>query len=120
MKPNFLFISVDQQRFDCVGYSGRRPWLKRQISTELRHEGIWFDQAYTPIPICCPARQSLVCGQRAERFGALWNYDQGIPVRSLEKEAYSWARELQRSGYHTAYVGAWHGEPGIYTARFWL
>ena len=110
MKPNFLFISVDQQRFDCVGYSGRRP-VKTPNIDRIAHEGIWFDQAYTPIPICCPARQSLVCGQRAERFGALWNYDQGIPVRSLEKEAYSWARELQRSGYHTAYVGAWHGSP---------
>ena len=68
MKPNFLFISVDQQRFDCVGYSGRRP-VKTPNIDRIAHEGIWFDQAYTPIPICCPARNMAGCTPRFRNTG---------------------------------------------------
>ncbi len=70
-----------------------------------------FDQSFTPLPTCCPARQALICGRRPERYGALLNYDQGIPVHSLTPDAFSWARELNADGYKTAYVGKWHVSP---------
>ena len=111
-KPNLLFISTDQLRFDCLGYKNRYP-VKTPNLDRLAARGMDFDHSYCPIPICCPARQSLVCGKRAESFGALWNYDQGTPVGSLPKEAFSWARALSAAGYQNGYVGKWHVSPTL-------
>jgi len=110
MKPNILFISTDQQRWDCLGFNDRYP-VKTPNIDRLAAEGIRFDQSYTPLPTCCPARQSLICGKRPESFGGLWNYDQGTPVGVLTPDAFSWARELHKDGYHTGYVGKWHVSP---------
>lgn len=112
MKPNILFICCDQQRFDCLGFNEKYP-VKTPNLDRIAREGIQFNNSYTPLPTCCPARQSLLCGQRAERFGALWNYDMGIPVGSIQKDAFSWARELQNAGYRTGYVGKWHASPTL-------
>lgn len=112
MKPNILFISCDQQRWDCVGFNHRYP-VKTPNIDRLAEEGMAFDNSYTPLPTCCPARQALVCGLRPERFGALWNYDQGIPVDSLHGDAFSWARSLSQVGYQTGYVGKWHVSPTL-------
>ncbi len=112
MKPNILFISCDQQRWDCLGFNGRYPVKTPNIDL-LAAEGICFDQSYTPLPTCAPARQALVCGKRPESFGALCNFDQGIPVSSLGKDAYSWARDLQNAGYRTGYIGNWHVSPTL-------
>ena len=110
MKPNVLFISTDQQRWDCLGFNNRYP-VKTPNIDWLAAEGIRFDHSYTPLPTCCPSRQALVCGKRPESFGGLWNYDQGPPVSALPADAFSWARELRDSGYRTGYVGKWHVSP---------
>lgn len=34
--PNFLFVLVDDQPFDAVGFSGRYPFLKPLILTVLK------------------------------------------------------------------------------------
>ena len=112
MRPNILFISCDQQRFDCLGFNHKYP-VKTPNLDRLAAEGIRFNNAYTPLPTCCPARQSLICGKRAESFGAHWNYDMGIPVASIGKDAFSWARELHTLGYRTGYVGKWHVSPTL-------
>lgn len=112
MKPNILFICCDQQRWDCVGFNRRYP-VRTPNLDRLAAEGMCFDNSYTPIPVCAPARQAMICGRRPERFGALWNYDQGIPASSLPAEAFSWVRELQRAGYRNAHVGSWEISPTL-------
>jgi len=110
MRPNILFISCDQQRWDCVGFNDRYP-VKTPNIDRLAREGISFDNSYTPLPTCCPARQALLCGKRPERFGALWNFDQGTPVGHISADAFSWAGSLKDLGYKTGYVGKWHVSP---------
>jgi arylsulfatase A-like enzyme len=72
---------------------------------------MWFDNAYTPIPLCCPARQALLNGRRPEAFGAHWNYDITSLIPALEPAEYSWPRELQDIGYKSGYFGKWHVNP---------
>ena len=112
MKPNILFISCDQQRWDCLGFNNRYP-VKTPNIDRLAAEGISFDNSYTPLPTCCPARQALLCGKRPERYGALWNFDQGTPVGSVPADAFSWAASLSDMGYRTGYVGKWHVSPTL-------
>jgi hypothetical protein len=60
-KPNILFILSDQHRYDTIGYSNDYPVLTPNLD-RLAAEGASFRNAYTPIPLCCPARQSLLAG----------------------------------------------------------
>ena len=107
MRPNILFICSDQQRRDCLGYVGRYP-VKTPNIDRLAADGVDFSEAYTPNPICVPARRSMVCGRRPEHVGTLYNYDQGIPSIPFGTENYSWSRDLSASGYKCGYIGAWH------------
>lgn len=109
-QPNILLIMADQLRYDCIGYSRMAPVSTPNIDT-LAVEGLWFSSAYSHIPVCGPARQSLVCGQRPETFGGLWNHSIALKVGALEPEAYSWARSLQEAGYRNSYVGKWDVHP---------
>jgi arylsulfatase A-like enzyme len=109
-RPNILFIQSDQHRHDGLGSAGRCPVLTPHLDA-LAQEGVRFTDAYTPIPICCPARQALINGRRPEAFGALWNFDNSFSVQHLSPEDYSWPRELKESGYQTGYVGKWHVHP---------
>lgn len=111
MKPNILFISCDQQRWDCLGFNHRYPVQTPNLD-RLAAEGMRFNNSYTPLPVCCPAREALICGKRPERIGALCNYD-NVPLRLISKDEFSWARELAADGYRTGYVGKWHVSPEL-------
>lgn len=109
-RPNILFILSDQHRYDCVGRSNAFP-VKTPNIDRLAAQGMWFSNAFTPIPLCCPARQALLNGRRPEAFGGLWNYDNTLKVSALEPNEYSWPRDLQKCGYKNGYVGKWHVNP---------
>ena len=115
-KPNLLFIMADQLRYDALGYAGRfsisTPNLDR-----LASEGAFFSKAYTPIPVCAPARQSLLSGRSADSFGALWNYD-FIPTNTVRGNDPSWIHALVERGYRTSLVGQWHASPEEAPAAF--
>lgn len=105
-KPNILFILSDQHRYDCIGYSRDYP-VKTPNLDRLAAEGAAFANAYTPIPLCCPARQSLLHGRRPESFAAFWNADL-LPNSELPPTAYTWPKQLKENGYRNGYVGKWH------------
>lgn len=106
-RPNILLIVADQLRYDCIGYSKEYPVLTPSID-KLASEGMWFKSAFTSTPLCCPARQSLLNGRRAESFGAHWNYDITMKIPALNPSEYTWTKELKENGYMTAYIGKWH------------
>ncbi len=107
-RPHLLFIGLDQLRYDCVGYAGLAPVHTPHID-RLARQGLWFSHAFTPIPTCCPARQSLLSGQWPETHGGLWNYDNFLPVPPFV--APTWTEALRASGYQMAYIGKWHAHP---------
>lgn len=109
-KPNILFIMLDQLRYDCIGTSRMYP-VKTPNIDRLASQGLWFNQAFTPIPTCCPARQALINGRRPETFGALWNFKNGLPIPALEPTEYAWPRELGKHAYHRVLLGKWDVHP---------
>ena len=76
-RPNILLIMSDQHRYDCVGRANDYPVETPNID-KLASQGMWFEHAYTPIPLCCPTRQAFLAGKRPEALGCHWNYDQNI------------------------------------------
>lgn len=107
-KPNILIIQCDQQRYDCLGYTGNRIVSTPNIDA-LAESGIQFRNAYTPIPTSCPARQCLLSGLWPEQHGGLWNYDITLPLLLFDKD--TWTEKLHEKGYSLGYVGKWHVHP---------
>ena len=55
---NMLVLFVDQQRFDCLGCYGNETVKTPNLDRLARHS-IRFTNAYTPAPVCTPARTSF-------------------------------------------------------------
>ncbi|WP_158301817.1 sulfatase-like hydrolase/transferase [Paenibacillus mesophilus] len=115
--PNVLLITADQLRFDCIGSSGKYPVRTPHLDL-LASQSAVFSGAYSHIPVCGPARQSLLNGRRAETFGALWNYNGALPIASLEPDHYSWTQTLSENGYASAFLGKWGVNPSLDATAF--
>ena len=105
-RPNILLILSDQMRYDVIGPGKEYP-VQTPHMDAFAAQGRWFTRAFSPIPVCCPARQSMLAGRRAETFGGNWNYGLGLKVGSLPPEHYNWVREMHDAGYRTGFLGKW-------------
>ncbi len=112
---NLLLINADQLRHDSVGYRGLRPVQTPNLD-RLAAESVVYTRAFTPLPVCAPARQALLCGRHPDSFGAQWNYDQ-VPCPTVQPE-WCWPRQLREKGYHTAYLGRFHVSPTLHPDAF--
>lgn len=74
-RPNFLIISADQQRADCLGVAGRK--IITPNLDALARGGTRFDAAITPCVVCQPARASILTGQLCRTHGV---HDNGIDL----------------------------------------
>ncbi len=74
-------------------------------------EGIWYENAYTTVPTCCSARQSLLVRRRPESLGAHCNFDITLKILSLEPDEYTWTKDLSDLEYKMDYIGKWHVNP---------
>ena len=104
-KPNILLFLADQHRYDCVGCSNIRAVRTPNID-RLAKEGIVFDNAYCPTPVCAPARQSFMNGMRAESIGALWNFG-FVTTNTVQPTDWNIPKSLKDAGYENIFIGAW-------------
>jgi arylsulfatase A-like enzyme len=101
-----IFIESDQHRFDCMGITGH-PLVKTPNMDRLANEGIFFENAYTPSPICVPARTSYLCGQWPQQHGTICNFD-GECFKALDTQATVFPRILSENGVTLDFFGRWH------------
>ncbi len=99
--PNILFILADQWRAQAFGHAGDPNVRTPHIDT-LQRQGIRFINALSSVPVCCPARASLLTGQRALTHGVFLN------DVALSPDALTLPKVLVRAGYDTGYIGKWH------------
>jgi arylsulfatase A-like enzyme len=106
-RRNILFITVDQQRFDALGYAGGT--IARTPAVDgLARGGLTYRRAHVQNVVCMPSRSTMLTGQHPRTHGVIAN---GI---SLPRSAPSVARYLlERAGYRTALVGKAHFEPHL-------
>ncbi|MHB1177452.1 MAG: sulfatase-like hydrolase/transferase [Daejeonella sp.] len=106
-KPNILFIQCDQFRYDCQGKTN--AMVKTPNIDQLTDEGMFFTNAFTPIPTCCPTRQTFLSGLWPEQHKGLWNYDITLPVSLFDE--HTWTEDMTNAGYNQGYLGKWHVHP---------
>lgn len=99
-----LLITSDQQRWDTLPCYGL-DFMHTPNLDRLAREGQVFRYAFTPSPVCQPARASLMTGLDPLTHRVLNNgcwYPPQTPV---------WVREVGAAGYRTAAIGKMHFYP---------
>lgn len=100
-RPNVIVFFTDQQRWDSTGVHGNPLDLTPNFD-RMAVEGTHLYNAFTPQPVCGPARACLQTGLYATQSGCFTN---GIP---LPQDAFTLARAFGQAGYRTGYIGKWH------------
>ena len=104
-KTNVLLVFTDQQRFDTVHALGN-PVIRTPSLDRLAREGIAYTSAYSPSPVCVPARCSLAYGQYPSTTGC---YDNHYHMPSDGRPSIMDA--LSAAGYRTHGIGKCHFTP---------
>ena len=107
--PNFVIILLDDMRADDFVAMPATDVL-------VAGEGARFDNAYSPFPLCCPARASLLTGEYAHNHQVLSNKapEGGVVAFDARHTMAVW---LKRKGYSTAFIGKYLNGYGAATAR---
>ena len=124
VKPNIVFILIDDMGWRDVGFMGSTYYETPAID-QLAAQGVVFTSAYANAPNCAPTRASLMSGQYTPRHGIYTvapsargdTRDRKLLVEEtetrLDLEVVTIAEALKTAGYATASVGKWHlGGPG--------
>jgi len=100
-QSNLLVIMSDEHQSRAMGCAGH-PLVKTPHLDKLAARGTRFSNAYTPSPICVPARASFATGRYAHQ-NRLWDnampYDGSIP---------GWGHALQDKGVPVESIGKLH------------
>ncbi len=103
-RPNFVFILIDDMRWDSYGHAGH-PFIKTPNIDRVAREGAQFTNAFVTTPLCSPSRGSYLTGQYVQTHGVVGNTPAGGPIsHKLE----TFPKLLNASGYETGYFGKWH------------
>jgi len=106
--PNILHLFADQQRFDTISALGN-PFIKTPALDRLAREGTSFVNAFTPSPVCVPARAAMHYGKYPWHTGC---YDNGDPWPTAETP--NIPSLLGGAGYRTHAIGKCHFHPDLW------
>lgn len=100
-RPNLLIILSDQHQARAMSCEGH-PVVKTPNLDELAQRGTRFRNAYTPSPICVPARASFATGRYVHDIGC---WDNAMPYTGKPR---GWGHALQDQGTRVESIGKLH------------
>jgi N-acetylglucosamine-6-sulfatase len=101
-RPNIVFLLIDDQRYDAMGFMGKYPWLKTPNMDRLAREGVHFRNSFVTTSLCSPSRASFLTGQYASCHGVMNNATPWLDSNVTFLEL------LHAAGYDTGFIGKWH------------
>ena len=102
-RPNFVFILIDDLRYNALGVTGH-PFVKTPNIDRIAREGAVFERAFVTTSLCSPSRASFLTGRYVHAHGVRGNGDNA----ALSHQLVTFPKLMRDSGYETAYVGKWH------------
>ncbi|MGE0725956.1 MAG: sulfatase [Alphaproteobacteria bacterium] len=114
-RPNILLVMTDQQRADTLSCLGSRHGRTPHFDA-LAARGILFERAFSPVPMCSPARASLWTGLQMSRHGIVTNVGP-VPTVLDRLPGPTLFAALRAAGYRLGYLGKWHlgeADPGLF------
>jgi len=109
LKPNIVFLFPDQWRGDWIGKSTREKSLRTPTLERLAEEGVSFTKAFTPSPLCAPARACIATGKSYPAYGV---FNNGQDLHSHATTVY---QKLHNKGYHVMGCGKFDLHKTSYT-----
>ncbi len=108
-RPNIVLITCDQLRFDFLEAYGC-DFVKTPNIDRLASQGCVYEYAYSPNPVCIPARHNLITGLPARYHGFDDNYF-GASAKACPYYLPTFAQILNDNGYDTIAIGKMHFQP---------
>ena len=109
-RPNILLFLTDDHGAWANGCYGNRE-VRTPTLDALATLGTRFDNAYTPTPVCSPARACLLTGKTASQVGIHDWLQEAMPTVG-ERDWLGGTRTLfdylSAAGYHCGLSGKWH------------
>ena len=103
-RPNILLFLADQHRWDCLGTAGH-PNVRTPNIDRLAADGVRYDQAFCPLPVCTPSRYSMLTGLHVRQHLGWTNHC------TVPPQIPTFPRILREAGYRTDAVGKMHFTP---------
>lgn len=125
MKPNFVFILIDDMGWRDAGCFGSTFYETPNID-RLASKGMKFTNAYAACPVCSPTRASIMTGKYPARLHLTqWLSPPPMKKRLIDApwidhlplEEVTIAEALKSAGYATGLIGKWHLGGEAYSAE---
>lgn len=100
-RRNVIVIMSDEHNPAYMGCSGH-PFIETPNLDRLASRGVRFANAYTPSPICVPARAAFATGLRVHQTG---NWDNALPYTGTPR---GWGHVLQDNQVRVESIGKLH------------
>ena len=103
-RPNIVLILLDDLDDSVSPYWEAMPVTR----TLIKERGMAFINSFSPNPLCCPARASLLTGKYSHNTGVYNNHGATggwKTFKEMGNEEKSFAVYLQKSGYLTSHIG---------------
>lgn len=117
MKPNFVILFSDQQRWDSLGCNGNE-FVSTPHLNKMAREGANFKNSFTCWPVCTPVRATMWTGFYPHRHRVRYNvYNVDNVLKEMSRENRTLFEILRENDYTTAYFGKWHlgdEDPGMF------
>jgi choline-sulfatase len=109
---NILILLSDEQDARALGCAGH-PWVHTPHLDALAAGGTRFTNAFTPSPICVPARSSLATGRWVHQDGRYWDNALGY-----DGAVRGWCHALKNAGHRVESIGKLHYQNGACDTGF--
>lgn len=103
MRPNILFLISDEHRADVAGFAGNGV-IRTPVLDRLAREGVVFENAYCPSPICVPGRQAMMAGIYPRALSCE-NFDCCLPAGAM-----TLPRQFSHYAYNVVGAGKTHDD----------
>jgi len=102
-RPNFVFILVDDLRYNALACTGH-PFVRTPHIDRIAREGVNFTNTFVTTPLCSPSRGCFLTGRYVHTHGIRDNTNRNEQSHQLV----TFPRLLHDAGYETAFLGKWH------------
>ncbi|CAN5361359.1 hypothetical protein BH09SUM1_BH09SUM1_18130 [soil metagenome] len=101
-RPNIILIFSDDHGWQTISAYSKKL-MKTPNLDRIANEGMLFQKAYVPNPICGPSRACVLTGKYSHVNGYYWN-----GKKPFNTDQWCFPRSMQGAGYETAIIGKWH------------
>ncbi len=128
VRPNIVLLLADDLSLAVMDYASNATledgsFLMPNFRRYIRDKAVEFRQSFSPNPVCCPARATILTGQYSHNHATYTNWIRnGTAVNMLDgsdqtgdgvPDGDTIGFALQRAGYRTAYVGKYLNGYGL-------